>query len=122
MRVFEKDGKVNFVDDNNVFVGYDARQHCCEDAGYVITEHEVLTGIQSISGIEDKDFPGYNFDTTYIKDVYEDSLQSGGAVIFKCVDGKGGSIYVTIFNAHNGYYSHGFAMKKDEECIHEGYL
>ena len=23
MKIFEKDGKINFVDDNNVFVGFD---------------------------------------------------------------------------------------------------
>lgn len=122
MRVFEKDGKVNFVDDNNVFVGYDIRQHCCEDADYKITEQEVITGIREVCGLTDKDFPGYNFDTSYFKDVYDNSFDSGGAVIFKCVNEKGNAIYVTIYNAHNGYYSHGFEMSKDGKYIHEGSL
>ena len=34
MKIFEDNIKVNFVDENNVFVGYDMRQSCCEQAGY----------------------------------------------------------------------------------------
>ena len=34
MEVFEKDSKINFVDANNVFVGFDNIQSCCEDFGW----------------------------------------------------------------------------------------
>lgn len=36
MKIFDKDGKVNFVDENNVIVGYDTNQHCSEHAGWFI--------------------------------------------------------------------------------------
>jgi len=36
MKIFlnekELETKINFVDDNNVFVGYDLTQQCCENA------------------------------------------------------------------------------------------
>ena len=28
MKIFERDGKINFVDDNNVFVGFDYSRSC----------------------------------------------------------------------------------------------
>ena len=31
MKKFETGSKINFVDENNVFVGYDLSQNCCSD-------------------------------------------------------------------------------------------
>ena len=45
MKIFnklEKNGwgrKVNFVDENNVVLGYDMSQDCCERAGWFIAEY-----------------------------------------------------------------------------------
>ena len=43
MKIFEGnesswDEKVNFVDENDVFVGYDIGQCCCEDVGWFMAE------------------------------------------------------------------------------------
>ena len=34
MKVFDRDGKINFVDKNNVVLGYDMNQDCCENANW----------------------------------------------------------------------------------------
>jgi hypothetical protein len=34
--IFEADYKINFVDKNNVFVGFDYSSNCCERFGYYI--------------------------------------------------------------------------------------
>ena len=39
MRIFEKDNKHNFVDENNVYVGYDSYQSCCENADWFIASY-----------------------------------------------------------------------------------
>ncbi len=36
MRIFERDGKTNFADVNDVLVGYDAWDNCCEVHGYAL--------------------------------------------------------------------------------------
>ena len=42
MKIFDGDfDKVNFVDENNVFVGYDLLQDCCEDANWFIADREI---------------------------------------------------------------------------------
>jgi hypothetical protein len=34
LKVFDREGKVNFVDDKNMVVGYDMNRHCCEKASW----------------------------------------------------------------------------------------
>jgi len=43
MKVFDKGGKVNFVDKNNVLVGYDMNSSCCEEFGWYIRDEITLT-------------------------------------------------------------------------------
>lgn len=38
MKIFERDGKINFVDENNVLLGYDMSQDCCEHADWFILD------------------------------------------------------------------------------------
>ena len=45
MKVFDRDGKVNFVDENNVILGYDMNQNCCEDADWFITPRDLRQGV-----------------------------------------------------------------------------
>ena len=33
---------INFVDENNVFVGYDLEQQCCEEADWFFTDNNLL--------------------------------------------------------------------------------
>jgi hypothetical protein len=40
MKKFEDNGKINFVDENNVFMGYDMERSCCEVADWFISPKE----------------------------------------------------------------------------------
>ena len=120
MKIFEKDGKINFVDDRNVFVGFDHQQSCCEDFGWSITPErpKELEG-----GNPEMDVTGYVFDP----DFFEDSLpgdvytEDGGVAVFRMVRG-GDQLFLTLWNFHNGYYGHGFAMETNGETVRSGCL
>lgn len=128
MKIFDSgsgwDTKVNFVDENNVFVGYDTMQDCCEYAGWFI-DYDVLSDI-SYSGLENKenskkpDTDGYIFDIEFLKE--EDDGDETGVVIFKLKKDKESDLYLHLFNVHNGYYSHGFEFSTNEVIIKKGYL
>ncbi len=128
MRIFEKDDKTNYVDDNNVFVGFDNNSRCCENWGHYITrsipkmpEGKAYTGWEPEDIVED--FDGFNFDTEFFQEIPEADLyvNDGGAVVFRLVrDGE--EIFLTIYNTHNGYYSHGFTFENGATTIQEGSL
>jgi len=115
--------RYNFVDENNVFVGYDADTSCCEDGGYILSK-TIPTSTQepSIKIVE----VNYIFDTSFFKEgvISQDELDSGGSVVFKMVNKNDPAdvIYLTLFNCHNGYYGHGFDMTINDKIIHEGSL
>ena len=130
MRVFESgEGcfscKLNIVDDNNVFVGFDYSSYCCESFGYKITKAEPASWekLEEMDPIEELDFPGFNFDTTYKAEFCEDGRWSeGNSVTFKAVNDAGEALFISLMNSHNGYYSHGFDMKVGEKVVFEGSL
>ena len=127
MKIFDQEApfadKVNFVDEDNVVLGYNMAQDCCEHAGWFIAEKPILDFSSDADEGPEFDVTAYRFDTEY--DVTIDppaSLDEGDVEVFRLVaDGKP-DLFLHIFNAHNGYYSHGFAMKRGEEMIAEGYL
>jgi len=125
MKVFQSDkeygGKNNFVDRNNVFVGYDTEQDCCEDADWFISD-KVEKELPETNQ-HDIDLSGYVFDTTYFKENSEiqGDLDEGECVVFKLIKGNS-ELFLHLYNCHNGYYSHGFEMKIGDEIIKEGYL
>lgn len=119
--------KVNFVDQNNVFLGYDMNQSCCEHAGWFISntpidlrnlsaEHK--DAIQNDTGKEhDTDeLKDFVFDTEFFQEYECDSdytFDSGGAVVFRIFNPKSRKRvkpekFICLFNCQNGYYSHGF--------------
>jgi len=113
MKIFKDNSEscnesINFVDDNNVFVGYDYSQCCCEQFGYELNP-------------ELENYDGYNFDTSYCESVDYNNEEDTAAIQFKLVkDNK--SIFLTLYNCHNGYYAHGFEMKKEGKTLHAGSL
>jgi hypothetical protein len=121
MKIFHRESKVNFVDKNNLFVGYDMHQNCCEDAGWFISsqksENPDETGLEG-------DFEGYVFDRDFIEIVYAPRLDDGGMVRFKLTKPESPDLYLHLYNVHNGYYSHGFEFtdKNDNTKIKEGWL
>jgi hypothetical protein len=122
MRIFNVDGKTNFVDDNNVFVGFDKEGICCEKFGYALTEYIPDNMDNLHSDLKESYFEGYNFDRSFIKDLpHPEYFEEGGAKCFR-LEKDGEEAYLTIYNYHNGYYSHGFEFVDDEEIIEEGRL
>lgn len=120
MKIFETDRKINFVDNNNVFVGFDNQQCCCENFGYALTKEIPTKKVESDTPEVDPD--GYQFDTEFYTEGFPDSQwDEGGRATFKLTKGED-TLYLTLFNSHNGYYSHGFEMKCGNELLREGSL
>ena len=120
--------KVNFVDENNVFLGYDLAQDCCEHADWFIASKPVQVLRRQPKRIPTMD--GWVFDTTYFQEFNyanqpdgEDwnDLDSGGMAVFRIVNGDKEK-FIHIYNAHNGYYGHGFEFKIGDETKQEGIL
>jgi hypothetical protein len=137
MKLFEKDYKVNFVDENSVLVGYGMEHQCCEDFGWYIRDQEDFNipaipknthGV--LRGNPDIDLTGYFFDTFFIHQDYVGNVdcvpEQGIVVVFRMhqfekherVNQK----YLHLFNKHNGYYTHGFAMSHNQKDLWKGKL
>lgn len=125
--------KVNFVDQNNLFVGYDTEQLCCEHADwYISSEPFGYKGDVPQSPVPDGlDLEPYAFDPEWFMDLGADGSSSwcdeGGAAAFRLIAPNAQHVYLTIFNAHNGYYSHGFEFGEGKQegeyrVIREGSL
>lgn len=127
MRVFTGNNtiwcnKVNFVDENNVVLGFNMSATCCEVYGWFISSlAEVATAADESKPSDDELVP-YVFDTSFKVDNLKASNDEGGSATFKLVaDGKS-DLYVTIYNHHNGYYSHGFSFKAGDVVVIEDLL
>lgn len=127
MKLFDRDGKWNWVDENNVVLGYDNRQDCCESAGYFYLDRPPVADDFShkrLGELEKSSPPfasldDYRFDPSSLcKSVDAGrNLDDGGAVISRLVHvGGGPDIYLVLFNCHNGYYSHGFEFKVGDKA------
>ena len=108
MLIKETDGKINFIDENDVFVGFDVREQCSEDFGYFIStkkQYKICRG-------DDVDVSGYTFNTSKRPIEKEVSDDAGcdvlGMVIFKLVKPGNKNLYLHLYNFHNGYYAHGW--------------
>ena len=103
---------VNFVDENNVVVGYDLSQQCCEEADYYFAvgkptlEHSIVPNKDVLLD--------YRFDTSFYETIDDN------AVSFKLKCPYLEDLYLVLYNNHNGYYSHGFDMKVGNMTIKEG--
>lgn len=118
---------INFVDEKNVFVGYDMEQSCCENANWFISNKEENQPMEG-NGILDK-LDLYNFDIKYFVEVEgkldEDDmswLDSGGMVRFKLISEGKSDLFLHLYNSHNGYYGHGFEFKVGEKIKKKGSL
>ncbi len=110
---FDRDGKYNWVDENNVVVGYSSDSCCCEHFGFYYTMGECVDTINiNLEANDPPDLTAYRFDPDYFKELNdtEGRLDSGGAVAFRLVAPIEPDIYLVLFNSQNGYYSHGFNM------------
>jgi hypothetical protein len=126
---FEK--KVNFIDTNNVVLGYELEQWCCEASYWSISEADGQP-IHRGNGGEDEqereiELEGYVFDPSFIKlhtlgDDDDGWGFEGRTATFRLwgdpeVTPELPDLYLTLVNRHNGYYSHGFTFGKGEAAI-----
>ncbi len=122
MKIFNKSDwgeKVNFVDSNNVLLGYDLSQSCCENAGWFISD-KIEEDIQEEQSLKDEE--DWNFDPDFyrlISSSYE--FDEGGMVVFRIVNGEKEK-FIHIYNSHNGYYSHGFTFSVGGKDIYNSYI
>jgi len=68
-------------------------------------------------------FDPYRFDKNFFVEVSDsENLECGGAAVFKIVAENLPDKYIVLFNAHNGYYAHGFDVKHGGITIRSGAL
>lgn len=102
--------KVNFIDSQDRFIGYDLGQNCCEHAGWFISDKKENydTGSEN-EGDRGFTVEGFDFVPGAVTEVTPDEdagLDYGGMVIFTLRDEKGNELYLHLFNCHSGYYGH----------------
>lgn len=113
--------KVNFIDSNNVLLGYDLGQSCCETAFWTISE--ALDGSNPIhrgdaEQSQEIELEDYCFDPAFYRRI-DDEYEETHVAIFKLNAYRGWDsknlpdLYLRLENHHNGYYSHGFVFKGD---------
>jgi hypothetical protein len=125
MRIFEtpKNGKINFVDLNDTYVGMDYTDYCCENFGFFFTREKpspTTTKTEAVP-VEDLDLEPYFFDSYFAK--FGCSMGTDGGMAFFRLRANEETLYLCLYNHHNGYYSHGFTMKQggeDGESVVDG--
>lgn len=116
--------KVNFIDEYNNLIGFSMEADCCADFGWYI-EGTDLRGDSKNKGGKFV-LQGYCFDIQSLQILkYQNSEDEGREVNIKLrgIDRSLGYfnprylpvLILHIFNKHNGYYSHGFNLKIDDE-------
>ena len=126
MKIFDQkqgwSSKVNFVDDNNVFVGYDMAQDCCEHAGWCISDKDDLKSAPDECEEITESYDNYNFDRCYFKQTErtdDEREETFNVVTFKLAKGEFEK-FLHLFNCHNGYYRHGFTFGVGGSVDREG--
>lgn len=112
--------KVNFVDENNVVLGWDLSQSCCEETGWGIIDPSIKKGngksrafIHSGKSSGVIDLPGWVFDPNHRKLISDSTME------FK-IEKEGRYMLIHIWNVHEGYYAHGFTFERNGEIIEKG--
>ena len=115
MKIFEGNvgydpNRVNFVDENNVFVGFEIEENCCEDFGWFIAEEVMQYEWDAVypdhADVSDYVFDVGFFESSNFEEQDNDQLEDGGMVVFRLTaDGKP-DLFLHLYNSHNGYYSH----------------
>ena len=117
LKVFEWGSKVNFVDDDNFYVGYDTLTDCCEYADWFISLHRDHTEIpEDIKDLQPEELPDYSFSHAEPDEVDFTDLDAGLALRFCLVSDLDllPPMYLYLFNNHNGYYGHGWTFQELE--------
>lgn len=97
--------KVNYVDENNVVLGYDMNESCCEQFG-----HGVFASIPKSEdeAMEEIDIEKYSFSKEIPTRCLDAFSNCGGGMAFRICTNDMPDMYIVLWNYHNGYYSHWF--------------
>jgi hypothetical protein len=96
--------KVNFVDENEVHLGYDTFDDCCSYGGWFLSDKKA-DDLHETFKEESMTLDGWVFDPAYFEQ--RGDGDGGGYCEFRIVNG-GKEKFITIYNLQNGYYSKGF--------------
>ncbi|MCK9576166.1 MAG: hypothetical protein M0R51_09590 [Clostridia bacterium] len=119
MKIFNSDNsrwddRVNFVDKNNVLVGYEISTQCCEEPGWFISDKEEIEKLEN----QEFDLSDYFFDINFFKEIEDlEWLEEGSMVIFKLVSEKSKPLYLHLYNIQNGFYDCGFIFSNNNDII-----
>lgn len=126
MREFKTRQKINFIDNNDVLVGFDNQGSCCENFGYFYSEKfptfdEYKFDCGDVPDIQPPaDLEEYFFDREFYRAIEDSSkFDGGGAAVFRLTNG-GKELFLILYNSQNGYYSHGFEMGVPGKVIISG--
>ena len=123
--LIKEDGyKVNFIDVNDVFVGYDTSTDCCEDADWCITDfiidsYSVLSKyLESPASNFKPDVDDFEFNPQF-GEMHNDGMDGGGIAVFMLVGPGNKTLFLHLYNIHNGYYGHGFESNTilGDDCL-----
>ena len=123
MIIVENSDSTNFIDENDVFVGFDTYQNCCEHAGWFISDEReayddgystTKVRLGTVEGIRDFDVTGYALDTSGPEDIEGNDIYEGTQLEFRLTKEGSKDLFLNIFNAQNGYYSHEVFIKDGE--------
>ena len=88
-------------------------QDCCEDFGWLLTRDIPKSRDHEEVPVPDCNNNDYVFDVGYCNtSTITEDLECGDSVTFKLYSksNKEDILYLTFYNAHNGYYGHGFVV------------
>lgn len=124
MRIFQAKGKINFVDTNDVYVGFDNFQCCCESFGFFFS-NTIPSKLPDNFDKENKpgDLEDYVFDMSFFKkNQPNDQWNEENFVTFRLAAMRWREVFLTLYNCHNGYYGHGFTVEHGGITVREGGL
>lgn len=98
----EYDGFLIITDKQNIFIGIENGQSCCESFGYLTSQDNF------------NEFIGSNLNEIKLVDTalnikkVEDTINGldEGEAIFVNLETDKGTLQFTVYNSHNGYYGH----------------
>jgi hypothetical protein len=115
MKIFVGKGdwraKVNFVDENNVLLGFDNENDCCANGGWFLSDDKDKWENKTFKE-KDMTLPGWVFDPSFFRERNGSEYEEGGAVQFRLTKGKK-ERFLVLYNVHNGYYGRGFWFTAD---------
>jgi len=116
MRIFKHKESVNFIDENDVFLGYSLDNSCCSHSAFELTWDKAGKKKINFSNFDEINeiIKGYEFDTKYMDKHFDEKDNSYGFAVFRMTRKGASNIYVVLKNHHNGNYWNGFELSKIE--------